>query len=473
MPFPLFDQPLAIVDVETTGMSSQNGGVIDIGVLRIEHGQVTEAYSQLINPGVRIPAFITQLTGIENQDLEEAPSFADIASHLWDLLDGCIFIAHNVRFDYSFIKQEFKRTERRYAPKMLCTVKLSRSLYPQYVHHKLDALIERFNIPITDRHRAFSDAQATWQALQCMTEQASPELLEHSIKQQLRQPTLPPQLPKATMDALPQAPGVYIFYNDQGATLYVGKSTNIRTRVLSHFSDDVNTNKEMQLAQHTADIQTIVTTGELSALLKESQLIKQMVPIYNRMLRHKEELVLACLVEKEGYPAIALERHGQLKPEQIGQVMAVFPNVRQGREALRGLAKEYQLCHKLLGLQKTGSACFAHHLGTCQGACLAKEDRLVYQLKFDRAFAKLRLQRWPYPGPIMVTETLDDQSTSFILDQWCIVGTVDHQDQALHYQTNSNNFDLDQYKILRQFLAKPHQGTTIQLLEPHAITQYM
>jgi DNA polymerase-3 subunit epsilon len=465
-PFSLFDYPLVVIDVETTGISHRYGGVIDVGVLRIEDGQVVETFQHLINPGSRIPAFITQLTGITNDDLASAPYFADIAPQLQLLLKDCIFVAHNARFDYSFIKEEFRRLDIRYAPKILCTVKLSRGLYPQHRHHKLDALIERFDLQVADRHRAFGDAQATWQALEKMVQQAPVETVQHLVKQQLRQPSLPPQLAKETIDALPEGPGVYIFKNETGAPLYVGKSINIRSRVLSHFSDDVNAPKEMQLAQQTAHIETISTTGELSALLKESELIKQMLPIYNRLLRRKDELVLAIRhTNSQGFPVLKVERHSQIEPGSIGQVMAVFTSTRQAKELLLTLAKEHHLCHKLLGLQKTSSACFAQQLGTCLGACVSQESATEYERRFNTAFTNVRLQRWPYDGPIMVTEKKDAESTSFVLDQWCLVGTVVQRDQEISFTATSAAFDLDQYKILRQYLTKPHLETTIQLLQ--------
>ena len=182
----LYDYPLAVIDVETTGTSYTHGGIIDVGVLRIEQGNVVGTYQQLVNPGSAIPAFITQLTGITNEQLADAPAFADMSSELQNILSDCIFVAHNARFDYAFIKEEFRRQGIRFAPKTFCTVKLSRALYPQFRHHKLDALIERFNIQVKERHRAFGDAQATWQALNIMVQQAQPKLLEYNVKQQLR-----------------------------------------------------------------------------------------------------------------------------------------------------------------------------------------------------------------------------------------------------------------------------------------------
>lgn len=471
----LFDYPLAIIDVETTGMSHLHGGVIDVGLIRVEHGQVVHTYQQLINPGSPIPAFITQLTGITNDELESAPSFADIATELRGLIDGCIFVAHNARFDYAFIKEEFRRCGIKFNPKTFCTVKLSRALYPQHRHHKLDALIERFNIPVEARHRAFGDAQATWEALQHMINQGSPQSLEYNVKQQLRQPTLPPQIAKPVIDQLPDGPGVYRFYNASGGLLYVGKSINIKTRILSHFSDDVRSAKELKLASEVADIQTQSTAGELGALLLESQLIKSQMPIYNQQLRRKTELVLAIQqTSDQGYPIITTQRHQAIDPTKLDQVMAVFRSEREAKEVLTGLAKKYRLCQKLMGLERGSGPCFYYHLKQCDGACIGKELPISYQLKLDQAFTKLRLSRWEFDGPILVTETASDGSAAdqFVLNQWCLVGVMHQQDQAFTWQANDQSFDLDTYKILRSYLAKVANHRTIQVVSLQQMHQY-
>lgn len=514
----LFNSPLAIIDVETTGMSYKNGGVIDVGILRVEHGQVVQTMQQLVNPGTPLPSFITQLTGITNEDVADAPLFDDIARDVYDLLEGCVFIAHNARFDYAFIKEEFSRTGYYYQPKQLCTVKLSKGLYPQYRSHKLDALIERFNISVQNRHRAYDDAEATWQALQIMADQ-HPEEFDHKAKVQLRQPSLPANISAELLKNLPKAPGVYIFTAANGATLYVGKSINIYDRVLSHFNDDHRSVKEMRIAQEIADIQTIPTTGELGALLKESQLIKELMPLHNRMLRRKSDMVLAISGETpEGYPTVRVERHaeiavGNLKAEGGRQnaenarhcekqrdaaillngrtsldgtsegrlhlqqepktsnlkpttstIMSVFKSERQAKEALVALAKEYKLCHKLLGLQKTTGACFMHQLKICPGACVGKESPLEYLFRFNQAFADTRIKEWPYPSAIVITEQSSDKltATSYIINQWCVVGVIKHRDQDVEEEESQPVFDLDQYKILKRYIENPKNTSRIR-----------
>ena len=461
----LFNFPLAIVDVETTGMSYKNGGVIDVGILRIEQGQVVQSMRQLVNPGTPLPAFITQLTGISNQDVADAPSFSEVANDVYDLLEGCIFVAHNVRFDYAFIKEELLRAGYQFRPRLLCTVRLSKALYPQYRSHKLDALIERFSIPMLERHRAFADAEATWKALQCMVNQHDQGVIDQHVKLQLRQPSLPVHIPKQTVDQLPESPGVYIFRSQLGAPLYIGKSVNIRDRVLSHFSDDHRSPKEQRIAQEIADIETISTTGELGALMTESQLVKELMPIHNRMLRRQMDMVVAWQSQTdEGYPTIQINRKANLEPQDLRNVLGIYRSEKQAKESLLALAKEFHLCHKYLNLQKTSGACFPHQLKICHGACVGKESNLEYLMRFNQAFAASRIKLWPYSSPIIITETdYQGQSDGYIIHNWCLVGHITQRDQLTEHSAVIPSFDLDQYKIIKRYIENPKNHYSIKL----------
>lgn len=468
----LLNSPLAIVDVETTGMSYKNGGVIDLGILRIEQGQVVQTMRQLINPGTPLPAFITQLTGISNQDVADAPSFADIAQDVYDLLEGCIFVAHNARFDYAFIKEELLRAGYQFRPRLLCTVRLSKALYPQHRSHKLDALIERFSIPMLERHRAFADAEATWKALQCMADQHDDQIIDQFVKAQLRQPSLPVHIPKQMVDQLPESAGVYIFRSQSGAPLYVGKSISIRDRVLSHFSDDHRSLKEQRIAQEIADIETVSTTGELGALISESRLIKELMPIHNRMLRRQTDMVVAWQGQSnDGYPTVQLNRKAELQPEELDKVLGIYRSEKQAKESLLALAKEFNLCHKYLNLQKTTGACFPHQLKICHGACVGKESSLEYLMRFNQSFAASRIKLWPYSSPVIIMES--DQklgcSDGYIIDNWCLIGHISQRDQSVEHRTMMPSFDLDQYKILRRYMENPKNRNNIQPYMPSAV----
>lgn len=168
VPIDIERTPLAFIDVETTGMSARRGRVIEVGVVRVENGEIVATMNQLIDPGTPLPSDITRLTGISNDDLIDAPTFRQIADDLAEILDGAIFVAHNVRFDYSFIKAEFARLNAPFNPKLLCTVRLSRALYPHHRGHSLEAIIKRHGLQAEHRHRAYDDAHVLWQLYQKM-----------------------------------------------------------------------------------------------------------------------------------------------------------------------------------------------------------------------------------------------------------------------------------------------------------------
>jgi len=161
----MFDKNLALVDLETTGMSAARHRIIEIAIIRIEGNKIVDKYTSLINPEVSIPPFITHLTGISEDDLDGAPIFADVKRRVKKLLTGATFVAHNVWFDYSFIQTELGRVAIPFESKRCCTVRLSRRLFPQYKSHKLESIIERFGFTYKSRHRAYDDAHILWQFL--------------------------------------------------------------------------------------------------------------------------------------------------------------------------------------------------------------------------------------------------------------------------------------------------------------------
>lgn len=161
----MFDKSLAIVDVETTGMSARHNRVIEIAIIRIEENKIADTFTTFVNPEVHIPSFITHITGITNTDVTDAPVFAKVKNKVKKFLKGATFVAHNVWFDYSFIQSEFARVEIPFESKRCCTVRMSRRLYPQYKSHSLAKIIERFGFEYQNRHRAYDDAHVVWQFL--------------------------------------------------------------------------------------------------------------------------------------------------------------------------------------------------------------------------------------------------------------------------------------------------------------------
>ncbi|MCE1182287.1 MAG: 3'-5' exoribonuclease, partial [Rhodocyclales bacterium] len=247
-------RPLAFVDLETTGATAATDHITEIGIVEVDEDGAVREWQQLVNPGTRIPPFIEQLTGISNEMVANAPPFAEVAAEALRRLEGRLFIAHNARFDYGFLKQEFKRLGIDFRASVVCTVKLSRALYPEHHRHNLDTLIERHGLIAADRHRALADAQLIHQFWQKIHVDRKSEAIAAALDKQQARPALPPNLEGTTLDDLPDGPGVYLFYGENNLPIYIGKAKALRKRVLQHFSADLRSAKEMALVQQVRRI---------------------------------------------------------------------------------------------------------------------------------------------------------------------------------------------------------------------------
>lgn len=468
----VLDEPLVFVDIETNGLNHIKGRVIEVAAIRVEGGEIVRSYQQLINPGTPLPYFITNLTGITEGDVADKPLFAAIADELHDVLDGAVFVAHNVRFDYSFLKQEFKRIGKSFAPRQLCTVRLSRALYPEHKSHKLQSLIDRHGLQVSARHRAYDDAHALWQFLQHAQSNHEPEILHQAIAKQLKQPSLPKALTPDMITALPTGIGVYTMYDKYDAPLYVGKSIHIRQRVTEHFMRDHDNVGEFKLSQNVHRIAAIETDSELEALLLESQLVKELLPYQNKLLRRTQKLVLAMKERDEvGYFHVRTTEVNIEDMSNPQNVLAVYDRRGKMRSALEVAAKDWNLCPKLMGLEKPAHACFWSQIRKCNGACTGQEDPDTYNARLEAAFIKQQIQSWPYHGPIVVEESqTTDIPKGIIIDKWCVIGKVlQEADCEPTVERKQSGFDLDTYRILKNYLATKRDKIKVSVLTAHQL----
>lgn len=444
---------LAFVDLETTGATATADRITEIGIVEVDELGVRE-WSCLVNPGTSISGFIERLTGISNAMVADAPSFEDLADEVRKRLEGRLFIAHNARFDYGFLKNEFKRAGQDFRATVLCTVKLSRKLFPQHAKHNLDSLIERHGLVVSSRHRALGDARLIHQFWQRVHTAVAPELLVQIVRALTARPSLPAGLDPAAIDDLPEGTGVYLFYGENSLPLYVGKSKELKKRVLAHFAADHSAAREMALAQQVRRIECIETGGEIGALLKEAALIKQLQPIHNRVLRRNEELCFWRLTEVragEWRPELMLA--GDLEIRRQERLYGPFKSAREAKRTLTELAKEHHLCHSLLGLEKVkaGKPCFAHQLQQCRGACVSKEPLSFHSARLMAALGSHRLSPWPFSGPACIREGDDVH----LIDHWHHLGTA-RSEADLHglLETRTQAFDRDSYRILLKARAR-------------------
>jgi DNA polymerase-3 subunit epsilon len=445
--------PIAFVDLETTGATATVDRITEIGIVEVDENGARE-WSCLVNPGTPISGFIERLTGITNAMVADAPPFEDVAKEVKGRLEGRLFIAHNARFDYGFLKNEFKRAGHDFRATVLCTVKLSRKLFPQHAKHNLDSLIARHNLTVSSRHRALGDARLIHQFWDRVQAEVEPELLAQAVKALTARPSLPANLDPSAIDNLPEGPGVYLFYGENDLPLYVGKSKELKKRILSHFAADHVAAREMDLARQVRRIECIETGGEIGALLKESALIKQLQPIHNRTLRRNEDLCFWQLTEAragEWRPQLMLASDLELRWQE--QLYGPFKSAREAKRTLTELAKEHGLCHSLLGLEKLkpGKPCFAHQLQQCKGACVDKEPVSFHSARLMAALGRHRLASWPFAGPASIREG----DELHLIDHWRHLGTARIEaDLEVLLDKLPPAFERDSYRILVKALER-------------------
>jgi len=447
---------LAFVDLETTGATATSDRITEIGIVEVDADGTVREWQQLVNPGTRISPFIENLTGISNAMVAAAPPFAEVAEEVLRRLRGRLFIAHNARFDYGFLKNEFKRTGVDFRAPVLCTVKLSRTLYPEFKRHSLDSLIERHRLIANGRHRALADAQLIHQFWQKIHVDRSSDDIEAALKALNTHPSLPPHLDASIIDELPESPGVYLFYGEASEhgdlPLYIGKGKNIRSRVLSHFATDHRSAREMTLAQQTRRIDWIETAGEIGALLREATLVKTMQPTQNRQLRRNDEVCTWTLVDAgDGWLRPELSPAGELGFGIDSACYGLFKNAREATQTLRKLVEAHQLCDILSGLDRQvgDKPCFGHQTRRCKGACVGKEPLAKHSMRLLGAMVTLKLASWPFPGPAIIREGEE----AHLIDAWRYLGTARSDDELRALvDTQRPPFDRDIYKILIKHL---------------------
>ena len=462
-----------LLDLETTGGNAVHDRITEVAAVRMENGREVARWSSLVNPGTTISPFIQSLTGITQAMVADAPSFGEIAPRLQQLLDGAVLVAHNVRFDHSFLLHEFARLGLTLRIKTLCTVRLSRRLYPQHRSHGLDALMQRHDLQTTARHRAMGDVEVVQRWLDLTTTELGIESLK-GLAQALLQSSaaLPPQLQTHVGD-IPETAGVYLFYGEGPLPLYIGKSIKLRSRVMSHFQASSKEPREMRMAQEIRRIEWRETAGELGALLLEARLVKEMQPVYNRQLRRSNTLCAWQLDDNPRVrPLLKMVRSDALQPQAFGQMYGIYRSKRQAIDSLRELADTHALCPQALGLESGKGPCFAHQIGRCKGVCCEQEKPELHYLRLQVALNAQRLQAWPHPGMIGLREHNPDSGRTDIhlFDQWCHLATV-HDDAELAHALSTRSvlaFDLDTYKLaVKQIMQPGRGGPELIQLAPH------
>jgi DNA polymerase-3 subunit epsilon len=471
----ILPRDLVFVDLETTGGNAAFHRITEVGIVRMQDDRVVEEWSSLVNPECRIPDYIQAFTGITDEMVAGAPRFSDVAAQVLEKLrsptpGAPIFVAHNARFDYSFLRTEFRRLDVQFSAKVLCTVKLSRRLFPEHPRHSLDAVMERHRLTCAARHRALGDARVLGDFWSKLRSEIPEEKLAAAAQIVIGANRLPAHLPAGLADELPEGPGVYRLFGEGDVLLYIGRSHSLRTRILGHFATENADLKQQRKAQQTRRIDWMETAGDLGAQLREAEWIKTQKPLFNKRLKAKSEaFTLQAAAPGRGIKLAAL---ADLDPTtDLAGCYGVFQSHKDGCKALTDIARAHSLCMKVLGLEILDGAasCVGYQLGRCKGACVGKEPLVLHDMRLRMALSALKLKPWPFPGRVAIAE---GRAEFHVLDHWAYVGTARSEDELDELRTKAAPaaFDADVYRILVRYLTKNPKLTWHSLSAPAAQT---
>lgn len=396
----------AILDIETTGGKYNEEGITEIAIYKFDGHKVVDQFISLVNPEIPIQPFVVNLTGINNEMLRQAPKFFEVAKRIVEITEGTIIVAHNASFDYRILKTEFSRLGFEFERETLCTVELSKKLLPDVKSYSLGKLVRELGIPMSDRHRASGDAQATVILFKLlMSKDSKKEIISNTVRME----------PKRQLDSkllriiekIPGETGVYYMHREDGTIIYIGKSRNLKKRIVQHFTSDNRKSKKIQEEVYTVTFEK--TGSELIALLKESEEIKINKPIYNRALRRTlYQYQLNSYVDENGYINLKIEKADARK-----KAITTFNNFQQAKNALFKISETYGLCQKLTGLYQTKTACFSYTIRECAGACIGAESPEAYNHRITDF-----LQKHSFENKSMLIidrgRTIDERSVVFI-----------------------------------------------------------
>ena len=371
----------AILDIETTGGKYNEEGITEIAIYKYDGHQVVDQFISLVNPEREIQPFVVNLTGINSNMLRNAPKFYEVAKRIVEITDDCILVAHNAQFDYRILKTEFSRLGFDFERKSLCTVELSKNLIPDQPSYSLGKLVRSLGIPVTDRHRASGDALATVKLFKMLLDKdTTKDIVQQSVQLNPKHQLEPRHID--IIKELPAITGVYYIHKANGDIIYIGKSNNIKKRINQHFT---STNQKSKKIQALVTAVTYEATGsELVALLKESEEIKRVKPIFNRALRRTGFThALYSFKDENNYINLKIDiADGRKKP------VTTFSNKQSGKSFILKAIEEYSLCQKLTGIYKTNTSCFNYDIKTCEGACIQKEPTESYNKRVELLVSK-------------------------------------------------------------------------------------
>ncbi|MFN4083180.1 MAG: exonuclease domain-containing protein [Bacteroidia bacterium] len=383
----------AIVDIETTGGQPSANAITEICIIIHNGKQVVQRFETLINPEIPIPYYIEAFTGITNQMVKDAPTFYEVAPKISELLKDKVFVAHNVNFDYNFIKHQLHLCNISFDAKRLCTVRLSKKIFPGKKSYSLGNLTASLNIVLNNRHRAGGDAEATALLFEkILAQPKSFETINEMLNKGSKEQQLPPNVSKSDFNKLPSTAGIYYFVDEKGKALYVGKAKNIKSRVSSHFSGKLVSKQKHNFLRNIYGISFLQTGNELLAALIESYEIKRLWPDENRaQKKFTQTFALYDYIDQNGKIRLGIDRIRQdVKP------IATFANFTEALSYLNKVVDDFNLCPVLCNLQQPNTVCNKLQKNMCMGNCKEPENVMQYNIRVNEFIEKLELEAKTY-----------------------------------------------------------------------------
>jgi DNA polymerase-3 subunit epsilon len=446
----LKSEVVTYIDLETSGGSPMKDRIIEIGLVQYFNGKQIRKFETLLNPNCNVSSFITGITGIKNSDLVGAPEFSSIMNELFDWIEDTIIVAHNVNFDFGFLKAEFSRHGIKLKNRSVCSVRVSRALYPEYKKHSLDSLIERYGFECERRHRALDDAKVIYDFFDLAVKDKGLEEFEKVFFKQIETISLPVNISKDFIETVPESFGVYTFYGKDNAVLFVSKSLNLKSSILSHFKSSKSESKKFKLFQSVKKIEYVEVEGEISAMLLEKELIDRKNPAFNEMFSRETGLIVLRKRTFNGYFYPKKESFDEVQMNDMLDSIAVFRTERQLENFYRKIGKEFGLCHHYLFAKFKETPCTNYETGLCSGACVNSISADTYNKRFVDAFSYVGIKPWIVNGYMMVTETSDDNNGEILIfNKWCLVAKGKYDDTFFDVSEVKNPvLNLDVYKVL-------------------------
>lgn len=365
-----------------------------------------QRYETLINPGHLIPSYIQALTGITNEMVADAPAFEAVAATIFEMLNGKVFVAHNVNFDYSFIHSQLRHLGYDYEAQKLCTVRMSRKILPGHQSYSLGKLCYALGIRHTNHHRAGGDTEATAALFKMLLDNDTEGHILKSLKRTSKEHVLPPNVPKEDFEKLPYTAGVYYFHDEKGKVVYVGKAKNIRYRVSSHFSNNATTRQKQNFMRHIHRISFEECGTELMAAVKESSEIKRLWPRFNAAQKRREDVYgIISFYDQNGYLRLAVD-----KINSRYEVVTSYHHAENASAALRQLVHDFDLCPKLCFINEGLYDAKMHNI-LCKKACEQQETAASYNSRVTTAIEKLK----NLPSFVIIDDGVTRENQSCIL----------------------------------------------------------